>query len=113
MIRNCQVNHLNNPLGFRMENPLIFHWVAEGLPGKKTAASRIVVHELSRTDEKITVAADTGFAQLDSLAAPVEVPLKPETRYAWTVTVRTDTGAEETGPEQYFETGHSGEPWHA
>ena len=113
MIRNCQVNHLNNPLGFRMENPLIFHWVAEDLPGKKTAASRIVVHELSRTDEKITVAADTGFAQLDSLAAPVEVPLKPETRYAWTVTVRTDTGAEETSPEQYFETGHSGEPWHA
>ena len=105
MIRNCQVCHLDNPLGFRMDDTLMFRWTAEDLPGTRTDTARIVIYELSPSGEKIAVARDTGFTHLDSLTAEIRLPLKPETRYAWNVTVRTDTGAEEAGPEQYFETG--------
>ena len=113
MIRNCQVCHLDNPLGFRMDDTLMFRWTAEDLPGTRTDTARIVIYELSPSGEKIAVARDTGFTHLDSLAAEIRLPLKPETRYAWNVTVRTDTGAEEAGPEQYFETGRMDIPWHA
>ena len=113
MIRNCQVCHLDNPLGFRMDDTLMFRWTAEDLPGTRTDTARIVIYELSPSGEKIAVARDTGFTHLDSLTAEIRRPLKPETRYAWNVTVRTDTGAEEAGPEQYFETGRMDIPWHA
>ena len=103
-IRSCQVNHLENPLGFQLLSPT-FHWVTEDCQGKKETESRIIV----RQGEKVVL--DTGFAPHDSLAVPLAIKLAPRTRYTWTVTVRTDAGEEAVSPEQFFETGKMDEPW--
>lgn len=103
-IEHCRVNHLANPLGFAMEKT-VFSWVVEDAKGKYQKEARILV----KTGGSIV--ADTQWAELDSLAAPVEVPLKPRTRYTWTVAVRTDAGEEAVSEENWFETGL--ETWQA
>lgn len=97
---------MENPLGYALPD-VRFSWTVEQAAGTRQKAARIVV----RRDGAI--AADTGWAQLDSLAARVEVPLAPRARYTWTVAVRTDAGEEAGSEENWFETGKMEEPWHA
>ena len=109
-IYDQKVNHLTCPLGFRMERT-VFSWKADGAKGTRQSAARIRVAEDPQMQRLL---ADTGFsADADSLGTRVEIPLKPRTRYYWTVTVRTDAGEEETGEAQWFETGKEGESWEA
>lgn len=105
-ITNCKVNHLTSPLGYWMEKP-VFSWQVEEAAGKTQTKARVVV---CRDGETV---ADTGFAQLDSLAAPVDMELKPRTRYTWKVTVCTDAGEEAASTENWFETGKEEELWSA
>ena len=65
-ITNCKVNHLTNPLGYWMEKP-VFSWQVEEAKGKAQTKARLVV---CRDGEAV---ADTGFSQLDNLAAPVDM----------------------------------------
>lgn len=97
-ITGCKVNHLINPLGYAMEK-CVFSWVVEEAKGKRQTAARIQVHTNGQ------IAADTGWGNLESLAAEVQVLLHPCTRYTWTVSVRTDAGEEATSGENWFETG--------
>jgi alpha-L-rhamnosidase len=96
-ITGLRINHLNNPLGFTFFHT-VFSWAVEDSKGTAATASRIVV-----TSEGATVA-DTGWAQLDSIAANIDVPLKPRTRYEWTVSVRTNAHEETTSDVASFET---------
>ncbi len=117
-IYDCKVNHLTNPLGFRMTRT-VFSWKVKEVIGKHQTEARIQV----AADEAMTqILNDTGWSdKLDSLASKVEVDLKPVTRYYWTVSVRSDasveTGTGEAAPEeavsqvQWFETGKRGQPW--
>lgn len=105
-ITNLRVNHLHNPLGFTYYNTM-FSWGVEASAGTMAKSSRIVV------TSKGTTVADTGWAQLDSLATNLDVSLKPRTRYDWTVSVRTDAGEEATSDIASFETGKMDEPWDA
>ncbi len=105
-ITNLHVNHLSNPLGFTFFHT-VFSWAVEDSKGTAATASRIVV-----TSEGVTVA-DAGWAQLDSIAANIDVPLKPRTRYEWTVSVRTNAHEETTSDVASFETGKMDEPWSA
>lgn len=105
-ITNCKVNHLTDPLGFSLDKP-VFSWTAEDAAGKRQAAARIVIKHCE------DVEADTGWADLDSLASSVELTLRPRTRYTWTVSVRTDAGEEAESKENWFETGKMEEPWAA
>lgn len=102
----CKVNHLVNPLGFAMDKT-VFSWTVEDAVGKRQEAARILVKTGG------SVVADTGWTDLDSLAAPVEVKLLPRTRYTWTVLVRTDAGEEAASGENWFETAKMEEPWQA
>ncbi len=104
IIRKCQVNHLENPLGYRIGTP-VFHWVTEDSRGSRETESRIVVKCCGE------VLYDTGFSVHDSLAVPLDLEFRPRTRYTWTVTVRTDAGEELESGEQFFETGKMDEPW--
>lgn len=97
-IEHCRVNHLANPLGFAMEKQ-VFSWVVEDAKGKYQKKARILVKVGG------SIAADTGWKNLDSVAATVELTLKPRTRYAWTVAVRTDAGEDAVSEENWFETG--------
>lgn len=107
---DLKVNHLENPLGFRMQQ-CSFQWKVADAVGKHQTAARIVVAE----DEGLQqLCADTGFQETaDSLGTEVALELKPRTRYYWQVTVRTDAGEEQAGAVQWFETAKQQEPWQA
>ncbi len=111
-IYDLRVNHLENPLGYAMGRT-VFSWKVRGAVGKEQSAARIRVGVSEQLTED-SILADTGFCgELSSLAAPVDLPLKPRARYYWTVTVRTDAGEEETGEVQWFETSKMEEAWSA
>lgn len=103
-IASCKVNHLSDPLGYDMQTP-VFSWVVSEARGRAAAASRLIV----RCGD--LAVADTGWAPLNSLATPLSLPLKPRTRYTWTVAVRTDAGEEGQSGENWFETARLDEPW--
>lgn len=117
-IYDCKVNHLTNPLGFRMTRT-VFSWKVKDAIGKQQTEARIQV----AADEKMTqILNDTGWSkELDSLASSVEVELKPTTRYYWNVSVRSNASVkneagdmiteEATGAVQWFETGKREQPW--
>lgn len=100
----CKVNHIINPLGFTM-NSLSFSWQVGQAQGKTAISSRIVVLQGE------SVAADTGWENLNSLATHINIPLKPRTRYVWTVSVRTDAGEEAESAQNWFETSRMDEQW--
>ncbi|MCM1026284.1 MAG: glycoside hydrolase family 78 protein [Roseburia sp.] len=105
---DLKVNHLRNPLGFRMER-CVFSWKAAEAKGKQQEAARIRV---AADPELQEILFDSGFdSQASSLAYRAEVALRPRTRYYWDVTVRTDAGEEASGEVQWFETGKREEPW--
>ncbi len=120
-LSNLKVNHLDNPVGYTMGDP-VFSWTVEPGDGlgesRKQEAARILIWRFDG-DEKVIIC-DTGWAKdLDSRGGcPLGLEgLKPRTRYYWSVSVRTDAGVELTseddGEEHYFETGKMDEPWQA
>lgn len=105
---DLKVNHLHNPLGFRMER-VMFSWKVSEAEGKKQESARILV---ASDEEMSEVLFDSGFdAEAGSLGYQVKMELQPRTRYYWTVTVRTDAGEEAAGEVQWFETGKQEEDW--
>ena len=100
-ITECRVNHLVNPVGYKMDNP-VFSWITEGGTAKD---SRIVV-----STEK-GVARDTGFREMNPLGAEVEVTLSPRTEYKWKVFVRGLDGEVSESESWFFETGKRQEVW--
>lgn len=105
---DLQVNHLKNPLGFKMEET-VFSWKVAEAKGQKQSAARVVV---AVDQEFKNIIADTGFdSSADSLAYAVNVELKPRTRYFWAVTVRSDAGEEHTSEINWFETAKMDEEW--
>ncbi len=107
-IYHTQVNHLKNPLGFRMERT-VFSWKVKDANGKKQKAARIQV----ALDEKMQeILYDSDWRQdADSLAFPVEIKLLPRTRYFWTVEVESDAGEQAISEVQWFETAKKDEKW--
>ncbi len=105
-ITACRINHLTQPLGYDLPRT-VFSWQLEDAKGTKQQAARLMVCE----GEKQIF--DTGWAQLDPLAAELTLPLKPRTRYTWTVSARTDAGDEAQSEANSFETAKMDEPWAA
>lgn len=93
MIRACKVNHLCNPLGFDLGQP-VFSWKSDG-----EACRLVVARDSGLTD----VLYDSDTAPLDPLCTQPDFPLEPRTRYYWTV----------GGQVQWFETAKLEEPWDA
>ena len=105
-ITNCKVNHMVNPLGFAIKKT-VFSWTVEESCGKKQTSAQI---QIWSNGKRIV---DTGWTDLDPLAAEVSVALIPRTRYVWNVAVRTDAGEEAISDLYWFETGKLDEPWQA
>ncbi|MCM1188443.1 MAG: glycoside hydrolase family 78 protein [bacterium] len=107
-IYDQKVNHLKNPLGFRMER-CVFSWKTAEAKGKRQTAARIRV---ASDRELQNVLFDSGLdSGADALAYKADITLLPRTRYYWNVTVCTDAGEETDGEVQWFETGKREEPW--
>ena len=81
-IYHAQVNHLNNPVGFRMERT-VFSWKVKDVKGKKQSYARIKV----AADENMEqILFDSGEdTEASSLGYEAAVALVPRTRYYWTI----------------------------
>lgn len=105
-IKECKVNHLNNPLGYFMPSS-VFSWKVEDARGKRQKEAKVVV----KKDDAII--ADSGWGDLDSTSTILDIVLQPRTRYTWRVSVKTDIGEKATSEENWFETGKMDEEWQA
>lgn len=109
-IYDAKINHLENPLGFRLIRT-VFSWKVAEAEGK------------SQTWARIRVAEDKSFARMvydsgndsaaNATAYPAELDLRPRCRYFWKVAVRTDFGEEAESSVQWFETAKREEAWEA
>ena len=107
-IYNVQMNHLQDPVGYRMQR-VVLSWKVRGAAGKCQKAARAVV---AADPEMRQILLDTGMtADADSLAWELPVELKPRTRYYFTITVESDAGETATSSVHFFETGKMDEPW--
>lgn len=105
-IYDCKVNHMIDPIGYQLDEP-DFTWKVNGdVYDEDIARSRIIV---KCNHEEIY---DTRWKKhLDPLGTSLPIPLKPRTRYTWTVSVKTEEGLVTTGDEHFFETGKMDEEW--
>ena len=107
-IENMKVNHIENPIGFRMNKP-VFSYVVSESTGKKQKAARIRI----ASDEVMqNIVFDSGMNQtISSLAFAAEISLQPRTRYYWTVEAEADDGDRGQSEPAWFETGKMEESW--
>lgn len=107
-IYDTKVNHLTNPLGFRMDRT-VFSWKVKEAKGTRQNAARIQIASDAAMRE---ILYDSGWEkEADSLAFPVKMDLKPRTRYYWTVAVESDAKEQEFSDVQWFETAKRDEAW--
>lgn len=107
-IYDTKVNHLTNPLGFRMDRT-VFSWKVKEAKGTRQNAARIQIASDAAMRE---ILYDSGWEkEADSLAFPVKMDLKPRTRYYWTVAVESDAKEQEVSDVQWFETAKRDEAW--
>ncbi len=100
---NLRVCNLTEPLGFSMDAP-VFSWTVEDAEGAQRAA-RLVICTGGQT------VYDSGeTAQADSLGWTVPLPLRPRTRYDYTLRIFGTDGTE-AAASSFFETGKRDEPW--
>ena len=86
-VTDCRINHLKNPMGYRM-NRTVFSWKVIEAKGKKQKSARI---RAALDGEMEQIIYDSGWSEsLDSLASRVDLKLEPRTRYYWQVSVKSD-----------------------
>lgn len=107
-VYDMKINHLVNPLGFKLED-ILFSWKVKNAAGKRQKSARIRITTDVKQQELLF---DTGFCEnAESLGWQLPVELCARTRYFWSVSVRTDIGEEFTSDVAWFETGKREEPW--
>ena len=108
-IYHAQVNHLENPVGFRMERT-VFSWKIKEAKGKQQSYARIRVSSDEAMEHLLF---DSGEdTKASSLCYPVKLELEPRTRYYWTVEAGSDAGEKAVSEVQFFETGKREEAWY-
>ncbi len=110
-ITHLKTNHVTNPLGFAIEQP-IFSWIVEDTPDTVQTAAQVLVSLDAAFDRVIFDSGRVAGQGLDSLAYRPPLALAPRTRYFWKVRVWGETERAESAPA-WFETARMGEPWQA
>ena len=109
-IRNLRTDHLENPLGYCMEKPLLT-WTAEDSTGTCQRAARV---QIAMDESFAGCVYDSGLrGDISSLGFVPEIELAPRTRYWWRVEVVADDGDRALSEPAWFETGKRGEAWSA
>ena len=105
-ISNCKVNHITEPMGFYIDNP-VFSWNVTDCEHLDSP----LYTKLSITSEG-TDCGGIDWTSLDGFLTQVDIKLKPRTEYQWQVSVRNEAG-EQAESTQCFETGKLTEIWEA
>jgi len=109
-IVSCKTNHIENPLGFHM-NEAVVSWVVCGTESKRQKTAQLVV---ALDPNMKDIVYDSGMLEsLDSCGVAIPIALQPRTRYYWIVTVEGDKGDSATSDINWFETAKMGEGWAA
>ncbi|MCL2361081.1 MAG: glycoside hydrolase family 78 protein [Defluviitaleaceae bacterium] len=109
-ITSCKTNHIENPLGFHMEEAVV-SWVVCDTYSQQQKSARIIVAADANMEE---IVYDSGMnASLDSRGVNLPFSLAPMTRYFWTITVEGDKGDTATSDINWFETAKMDSPWEA
>ena len=100
-ITRLKTNHLENPVGCALEQP-VFSWTVEDSRGTKTQWARVEVAE----DESFTkLLSDSGCGEaLDARGYAPALTLAERTRYYWRVSVQDDAGESAASETAFFET---------
>jgi len=110
-ILRLKTNRLKNPLGFAIDTRPRLSWIVESDSAKRQAAARV---EVSADTDFSNIVYDSGKRDdIDSISFPLDIELKPRTRYFWRVTVWGDDGSEAVSEPAWFETSKMNEPWKA
>ena len=88
-ITKCRVNHIQNPMGYRIGVP-VFSWVTENATGKRQKAARLRVWEGAAEGALLY---DSGWGALNSLGTEVEINLMNNTIVLVTIIVVGGVGA--------------------
>ncbi len=100
-IEKLRTNHIENPIGYFMEN-VSLSWVVTEAKGSRMEAARV---EISRDAAFTDYVSDSGKQPgLDSLGYVPEIELSEGTRYYWRVSVWDDSGDTGVSDTAYFET---------
>lgn len=105
---DLKVNHIANPLGYKIENPT-FTWKVDDAKGKYQVAAQIQVSK--DVEFKDIVFKSLKSEEISSLGYMAELDLESCTRYYWKVQVWDDTGEHGSSDIAWFETGKVDEAW--
>lgn len=110
-IEHLRTDYMENPIGFDFDKPVL-GWRTVDARGVRQAAYRIQVGLDSAFESVIH---DTGRVASDEcVCVPLEMDLKPRTRYYWRVKVWDDLETESLWSDgTCFETARYDEKWHA
>jgi alpha-L-rhamnosidase len=106
-----KTNHVKNPLGFALDNPVL-SWIVEDTPDKKQTAAQVIASKDETFAQIIFDSGKVAGDEIDSLAYRPGITLSPRTRYFWKVRVWGEADCAESDPA-WFETAKMGEPWQA
>jgi len=107
-ITSCKTNHIENPLGFHMDEAVV-SWITCDTKSGKQKSARIIVGLDSSMQ---TIVYDSGDDNsLDSRGVALPIKLLPTTRYYWAVTIVGDKGDTATSDINWFETAKMDTPW--
>ena len=110
-IFNLMTNRIKNPLGFSFSNNARLSWMVESESAKRQVAAQI---EVSTEIDFRSLIFDSGKrTDIDSICYPLNITLKPRTRYYWRVRVWADDGSVVTSDAAWFETPKMNETWQA
>ena len=104
-ITHMKVNHLVNPLGYRLEHPTV-SFVVEDTTAKKQKSARVLLAD----DPHFTrILHDSGNCP-DLCGTAYELPVspEPEKRYYWKVFAEADNGDSAESETAWFETAKAG-----
>lgn len=109
-IRGLKTNHMENPLGYRMDY-LFFSWEVVETEGETDSWTRICIYEDKNCQ---TTVYDSG--RMPNIGVPYfQVPFVPEyeTRYYWQVEIEDDKGCYGISSPAWFETALAPGSWKA
>lgn len=109
-IIDCKVNHIINPIGYRMEH-VVFSWKVENAQGEFQKAAHIIVAKDIEFSDVVWETEDNSI--LDSVACEATFILEPRTRYYWKIKVVSDMDEEAESDICFFETAKREEKWTA
>jgi alpha-L-rhamnosidase len=110
-ISNLKTNHVRNPLGFALDQP-VFSWIVEDTKDKKQAAAQVMVSVDDAFAQTIFDSGKVAGSEIDSVAYRPTIPLAFRARYYWKVKIWGETESAES-EIAWFETPKMDEPWQA